>query len=99
MRATDDIQRQMAAVPVMPVEEPPFLLIVQRVVRRNDIQHDAGRRRRVLYRSALASFDPTSSSRCSVLFPASAAPRSAGTAITRCVTKSSTVCSIEPGYR
>ena len=47
MRSTEDIQRQIAVVPVVPVEEPPFLLTVQRVVRRIDIQHDARRRRRV----------------------------------------------------
>ena len=45
--AAEDIQRQVAVVPVVAVEETPFLLPVQRVVRRIDIQHDARRWRRV----------------------------------------------------
>ena len=47
MRPAEDIQRQIAVVPVIPVEEPSFLLTVHRIVRRIDIQHDARRRHRV----------------------------------------------------
>ena len=47
VRAAEDIQRQIAVVPVVAVEKAPFLLAVQRVVGGIDIEHDAHGRPRV----------------------------------------------------
>jgi len=43
-RATEDVEREVAVVPVVAVEEPAFLLAVERIVRRVEVEHDPERR-------------------------------------------------------
>ena len=42
--ATEDIQRQITVVPVIPVEESPFLVTVHRVIGRVEVEPDLARR-------------------------------------------------------
>ena len=44
MLPAEDVQRQIAVVPVVAVEEPPLLVPVHRIVRGVQIQDDLGRR-------------------------------------------------------
>ena len=44
MLAAEDVQRQIAVIIVVAVEEPPFLVAVQRIVRGIQVQDDLARR-------------------------------------------------------